>query len=1089
MNNNQPAGLSIEILGQVGNMVLRAVRRLTNDIAEPINGKIVIGTYLGSAEIRSLVDHGIIPLERTSEAYSFRKTDRAGYCLAGYDDRGLMYGCLDVRKNLMKTRDMSLIQDRAEKPFIKVRGLFTFVHNQDMGDEWFFSQKYWDDYFDMMAENRFNSYNLVFSHQTDYLAPMFAYFVRVEDHPEVYPVDADESRIEKNREMLKLITEAACLRGIDFILGIWQVRAWTGDKTDSVPKQAGHVQGLGDHNIQDYTYKAVKQIIHDFEGIKGIQIRVNSESGISGKMQTEFFTETFFKAIHESARPILLDFREWCSERQTVLNAMAMCTNIRLSVKYWAEFMGAPYQPAKISPGYSYSDLLRQPLQYDLMWQVWSLGSPRLLLWGDPDYVRRFVRTVSLGGGNGFEINPHLAQKGFGNDPGYWRIFKHREDEYFSWEYERYWMFYLLFGRLSYNPDLPAAAWLDRIAERFGSNNASSMMNLYEKGSRIITFLVQYMLNDLNMYIWPEIDTGGLLDLYLETPTSDPCVIYSIAQYVKDYMRDDRSGKLSPDDASDYFHDLGTGILNSISRLPKNYVAAGSRESREYHSTLVDFTILAYLAIYHSRKILAARDLGFFYESGDYIMLIKCSKMLKEARTFWEKIISASEDFYYDQMVTGPLDSGDWRKKLSLVREDESRIRELLKLHRAYGVFYKGFDFGASGRAEYDDSYKYKIYDNYSVEKGFIEVTEKSSYNEASGFGFNSVEGLRSVMAAQVRLSDKHADSISRDVRMNTGSEMYRSFRNMLFADYVYGTGVCEFQADIETGEYQVTMVMADESEQPRNHGPMSIMVSDMRFENIYVKTGQLVERTTRVNAADGKIKVTFDSGTDADWFISGMIIKRIVPEIRHLPPRIMPDEGLLSATVTCPDELDEVKLYIREETGEFRPQHMINTLGPCYEADILPLIQKNKIYQYYISAGSISGRESFTGQYDIWVKENESRFDIIHVPKKSCREGMDLQIVLDIKSPYQLKTIRLCYSHVNQHAALESSLMYKESDHYGGFIPAAYIKKEWDILYYFDMVDITGKGTIYPDFRIQTPYYVVHVLSPDQAAQDAEGL
>ena len=86
---------------------------------------------------------------------------------------------------------------------------------------------------------------------------------------------------------------------------------------------------------------------------------------------------------------------------------------------------------------------------YRCMWQAWALGSPRLLLWGDPDYVRRFVHSCRLGGAEGFEINPPLAQKGYGNEPGYWRIFKHRSDEYYTHEYERYWMFYLLFGRMA----------------------------------------------------------------------------------------------------------------------------------------------------------------------------------------------------------------------------------------------------------------------------------------------------------------------------------------------------------------------------------------------------------------------------------------------------------------------------------------------------------------------------------------------------------------------------------------------------------------------------------------------------------------
>ena len=131
------------------------------------------------------------------------------------------------------------------------------------------------------------------------------------------------------------------------------------------------------------------------------------------------------------------------------------------------------------------------------------------MLWGNREYVKRFVNTLSLGGGTGFEINPHLAQKGYGNEPGNWRIFKNKDNEYYEWEYERYWIFYKMFGQLSYNPDALISSLKFELEKKFGENVASDILHTYEAGSQIITFLVQYQLSDMNMYTWPEIDTGG----------------------------------------------------------------------------------------------------------------------------------------------------------------------------------------------------------------------------------------------------------------------------------------------------------------------------------------------------------------------------------------------------------------------------------------------------------------------------------------------------------------------------------------------------------------------------------------------------
>src|SRR5260370_42336928 len=116
--------------------------------------------------------------------------------------------------------------------------------------------------------------------------------------------------------------------------------------------------------------------------------------------------------------------------------------------------MGRPYQPAETYAGYSYLDFLKKPRSYQFFWEVWGLGSHRLLLWGNPAYVRRAVSTFRLGDTVGFEIDPPLAQKGFGNRPGERGVFTpaNHDRVFWTWEFERYWLVYQLWGRLSYGP-------------------------------------------------------------------------------------------------------------------------------------------------------------------------------------------------------------------------------------------------------------------------------------------------------------------------------------------------------------------------------------------------------------------------------------------------------------------------------------------------------------------------------------------------------------------------------------------------------------------------------------------------------------
>ena len=43
-----------------------------------------------------------------------------------------------------------------------------------------------------------------------------------------------------------------------------------------------------------------------------------------------------------------------------------------------------PISPPRRIPGYSYLNFLEKPRNYDFYWELWGLGSHRLLLWGDP---------------------------------------------------------------------------------------------------------------------------------------------------------------------------------------------------------------------------------------------------------------------------------------------------------------------------------------------------------------------------------------------------------------------------------------------------------------------------------------------------------------------------------------------------------------------------------------------------------------------------------------------------------------------------------------------------------------------------------
>ena len=70
------------------------------------------------------------------------------------------------------------IREVSENPANSMLRMRVLLHHEANEKEWYPSVEYWDWYLDMLASNRFNGLNIVFSHQTSYMAPMYVWHVK-----------------------------------------------------------------------------------------------------------------------------------------------------------------------------------------------------------------------------------------------------------------------------------------------------------------------------------------------------------------------------------------------------------------------------------------------------------------------------------------------------------------------------------------------------------------------------------------------------------------------------------------------------------------------------------------------------------------------------------------------------------------------------------------------------------------------------------------------------------------------------------------------------------------------------------------------
>lgn len=799
--------------------------------------------------------------------------------VTGSDARGLMYGLLEAAEQV---RNRGRLADCSGDPATSMRGIRYFLHNEDLEKTWYYSKDYWDEYFGLLARCRFNRFNLVFAHQTGYLAPPYPFWLALPEFPEIRAKHLSDAQRDRNLAMLQYISDAAARHGIDFTLGIWEHNA-----QQRPHKQEPSTEGLTRANIGPYSHAALKRILQLCPGITSVQMRVNEESGIPYEDRLEFYRDHVFTAIRDAGRPVWLDLRAWAVAKDMIAAAEQVGVPHRVSAKYWAEDVGRPYQPAETFPGYSYLNFLEQPRSHPFFWELWGLGSHRLLLWGDPQFVRRAAPTFHLGAGIGFEIDPPLAQKGFGNRPGVWGVFTeaNQDRRFWKWEFERYWMFYALWGRLTYNPHESDSFVLAELGRRFGAA-APDVLDAYANASGVINEIVAAHLADPNMYVWPEINPGGLIDAYRDVIPSDWRCIASVSEAVDNRVRRVASAKQTPRDTAARLNGLARRAENAVARADRKLAA----DHAEWRSTRPDLQVLSFLARYHALKQTAVDQVTCFDVTGDSRALAAATRDLERALRVWERLVRLTDGLYPEEMAFGPDDVGHWKDKLPYVRHDLELVRERAALHRQFGRFAFAFDLGGAVKSQPDpanfSASRYVLAN--TVAPRFRAVDPATRYTDALGFGWVSdgpreAEEIPLTPYLEVRAVARHPANLPHDV---------------LYRDAIRGHGRQVFRVKAADGVYTVRFLQPDRGEQ-----------------------------RAQLRAREAHLDIPFPEG---EWRVSGLVVQgegtsqprapqtfalaRPRPEMSHQAPTEVPAGRPMTVELrlAAPREVTAVRLWYR---------------------------------------------------------------------------------------------------------------------------------------------------------------------------------
>ena len=561
---------------------------------------------------------------------------------------------------------MADIKPGAHVPSMEIRAVNPFFHVESFQDpeSWYYDEKYWETYLDELSLDRYNLLDIhaMYGLYTTFFPNCYLYMLHSDKFPDVGIPEAEAA---KNLEMFKKIVKMAKDRGIRTSLMSYHA-SWRLDRNEEAPEPP-------DKELADYTAEMVTKMIDSVPDLWMVGFRIGESS-----RPESFFQDSYIRGVEDAGRDINLFTRSWVANPFHVRGiADAYPGRFYIEIKYNGEQLGLPYNAMTSNrkgsaPSYTWEDYTNWPRNYKILWQIRSNGTHRLFRWGDPVFAERSMRSVQFGDAAGFTMEPMTSYY-----PPTDYFHKNPADyDYFTWDHQRNWLWYMLWGRLSYDPDTPESVWVHRFAKRFGKDAAQPVYDTVVWMSRIVPMIYSYRcMGPDHRNMAPEYETGGTLVDFSNNIPLDFFSIRAIDEYVRWALFDAEmlGAKLGPFGAADLLDEYAD---QANAAAQKARASLDPKNNSEFKDILNELECLTHLAHYYSNKIRAATHYRFFLETGALDDLTLARSYTVDAHDAWEALSTAGETHYTKLLDTLRIrrfvnsDTFTWRDLQPSLAED-----------------------------------------------------------------------------------------------------------------------------------------------------------------------------------------------------------------------------------------------------------------------------------------------------------------------------------------------------------------------------------------------------------------------------------
>jgi len=610
-------------------------------------------------------------------------------CIQATDESGAMYGILDLAEQVRIHGGLQDAQEKVSNPRFPFRAIkfnlpwspyrsspATEMHLDTCRD-----LEFWRQFLDMMAENRFNVLSLWNLHP-------FPFMIRPENFPEACPFSDEE--MEEWRFFWRSLFRMAKNRGVETYIVNWNI---------VVSPQFARAYGAKERNdasklVRRYTRECVTQVINEYEDLTGLGVTLADwMSRMTPKEREDWIEETFVAGMKKAKRPVKFIHRSVLAgspiEMRRVIDNARLADPVWVEVKFnWSHGHSTPR--LAITHDYPTGEIDERfwkpkPTNYKIVWMIRNEDF-FILRWGEPDFIRQHIAT----NGRDYVGGYFVGSEGYIPAKDYSHVLhRHR-----TWNYafEKQWLFYMLWGRLLYDPETPNSIFEAAFERRYGKGVGKTMLRAYTLASRMPLRLASFHAATWDFTLYSEgflaaarsrgISDGVSpfisIDELIHHETLDPTFI-SIPEYVKRVSANEKmvEGSVTPlQIAADTERD-GRTVLNLAESLrPKTRIYPGALECE-----LADLEAWANLSLYFAQKLRAAVALETFRRTGVLSEKEKAVSLLEEAQANWGNVTSVTQRHYREVPYVGG-GTFSWSKYMDQVERDIEIARQATKISK-----------------------------------------------------------------------------------------------------------------------------------------------------------------------------------------------------------------------------------------------------------------------------------------------------------------------------------------------------------------------------------------------------------------------